>query len=279
MASVKTIYFTTRSRASFGTVGKHLLQHSYRSNYREWTTYCDPAAATVGGLCVERLKTARRLSKWWCRCTSGDGQTPLLLWRWLAAESSLRALSRFHQYEDFQGPQQYQKAGFQCEKDVKRWQGPDTMVKEWKEAAHIADLVSLRPVFASEHLIAGVYRELFWDSMWSSGSKGRILVENTSLRGFSTCPHGQEHPAVVDRILDWPPYSSDLNQLDFAIWCVLKAKSQATHNTKLDSLRRSIAKEGNQLEVEFIWRTCCPFHHSQKAIANKNEVEIEEIWA
>jgi hypothetical protein len=35
------------------------------------------------------------------------------------------------------------------------------MVKEWKEAAHIADLVSLRPVFASEHLIAGVYRELF----------------------------------------------------------------------------------------------------------------------
>jgi hypothetical protein len=43
---------------------------------------------------------------------------PLLPWRWLAAETSLRALQGTEPNEDSQGPQQEQKHGFQCEKVV-----------------------------------------------------------------------------------------------------------------------------------------------------------------
>jgi hypothetical protein len=39
------------------------------------------------------------------------------------------------------GPQPWQKHGFQCEKAVKQWRGPEAMAKEQKEAMR-ADLAT-----------------------------------------------------------------------------------------------------------------------------------------
>jgi hypothetical protein len=42
----------------------------------------------------------------------------------------------------------------------------------------------------------------FRDSMRYHGSRGCILMENTSSGGFSTVPHCKDHPAVLGSILD-----------------------------------------------------------------------------
>jgi hypothetical protein len=42
---------------------------------------------------------------------------------------------------------------------------------------------------------------------------------------------------------DWPPYSPDLNSLDFDTRPVLQAKAQAMPHSNLSALRQSIAVE------------------------------------
>jgi hypothetical protein len=44
-------------------------------------------------------------------------------------------------------------------------------------------------------------------------------------------------------LADWPPYSPDLNSLDFDIRLVLQAKAQAMPHSNLIALRLSIAAE------------------------------------
>jgi hypothetical protein len=63
-------------------------------------------------------------------CCHGDGLPP---WRRLDAESSLKALRRLEQYEDFLDLSKSKNMVFNV-KTVKRWRGPDTSVMGWKEA-------------------------------------------------------------------------------------------------------------------------------------------------
>ena len=51
---------------------------------------------------------------------------------------------------------------------------------------------------------------------------------------------------------EWPPYSPDLNPLDYSIWGILEAKVNATRHTSLDSLKAKIVKEWNDLPMEVV---------------------------
>jgi hypothetical protein len=72
-----------------------------------------------------------------------------------------------------------------------------------------------------------------------------------------------------------PPYSLDLNPLDFSVWSVLQEKVQATPHTSLAALRRSITKEWNRMSLAYVHRTCCSFRRRLESVVAKNGGYIE----
>jgi transposase-like protein len=57
----------------------------------------------------------------------------------------------------------------------------------------------------------------------------------------------------------WPPYSPDLNPLDYGIWGVLQTKVNATAHENTDSLRRTIRREWKCLSEAMVRQTCRAF--------------------
>jgi DDE superfamily endonuclease len=57
----------------------------------------------------------------------------------------------------------------------------------------------------------------------------------------------------------WPPFSPDLNPLDFSIWSVLEARVQATAHENLAALRASISREWATLDEDYVRSACRPF--------------------
>jgi hypothetical protein len=51
---------------------------------------------------------------------------------------------------------------------------------------------------------------------------------------------------------EWPPYSPDLNPLDYSLWSVLKTKACSIPHRNVDSLRRALQKEWNNLSPEYL---------------------------
>jgi hypothetical protein len=80
------------------------------------------------------------------------------------------------------------------------------MAKGRKEASlvewvtDLADLGLPSPVSAGDGSTPTSIKS-FWDSMWSPGSIGRILMEKTPFGGFSAGPSHQDHPVALIRIL------------------------------------------------------------------------------
>jgi hypothetical protein len=78
------------------------------------------------------------------------------------------------------------------------------------------------------------------------GPEGRSLMENTPFGGFSAGLRRPNQLAAVAEIwfsVDRPPYSPNLNLLDFSNGSVLRPKSQATPHANLVALRLSVAAE------------------------------------
>jgi transposase len=53
----------------------------------------------------------------------------------------------------------------------------------------------------------------------------------------------------------WPPYSPDLNPLDFSIWSILEAKACAKPHASVASLKRALKKAWNEISLETIAKT------------------------
>jgi hypothetical protein len=73
-------------------------------------------------------------------------------------------------------------------------------------------------------------------------------------------------------LADWPPYSPDLNSLDFSIWRILQGKGQAKTNANLSALFPSIAAEWDRLAAVYICKTGRSFRSHHSAAAEKNYV-------
>jgi hypothetical protein len=80
--------------------------------------------------------------------------------------------------------------------------------------------------------------------MWSPKAEGRSLIEN-----FADSVPAYAAQITSRRLAefwfsaDWPPYSPDLNSLDFDTRPVLQAKAQAMPHSNLSALRQSIEAE------------------------------------
>ncbi|VDL74616.1 unnamed protein product [Nippostrongylus brasiliensis] len=66
---------------------------------------------------------------------------------------------------------------------------------------------------------------------------------------------------------EWPPYSSDLNLLDYVIWRYLESKGCATPHRSLDSLRRSLIKAWKEMHVYYMRAVVDSFHDRLRACA------------
>ncbi len=59
----------------------------------------------------------------------------------------------------------------------------------------------------------------------------------------------QECPGFWDKGV-WPPYSPDLNPLDFSVWGILEARACFKSHSSLESLKRSLCAAWDDLKVE-----------------------------
>jgi hypothetical protein len=99
--------------------------------------------------------------------------------------------------------------------------------------------------------------------MWSPGSRGLNLTKRSlsvTLAPFHTTRTSQQLLAEFQTPVDWPPYLSDLNPLDFTIWGILQAKVKAMPHTNLDSIALSITAEWDQLAAEYLLKICHSFY-------------------
>jgi hypothetical protein len=118
----------------------------------------------------------------------------------------------------------------------------------------------------------------FGDSMWSSGSRGRILMENMLSVGFTTSPHHQDHPAVLDRILDSGKLAPIFARLHwtslFGAFCWRKFSNASCQSGCLSSLyRHRMGPASGGIHH----KTCCLFCCCLKAVMANNGVVIEQM--
>ncbi|XP_053949260.1 uncharacterized protein LOC128857534 [Anastrepha ludens] len=50
--------------------------------------------------------------------------------------------------------------------------------------------------------------------------------------------------------LEWPPYSPDLNPLDYRVWSILKARACAKRHKTLESLKQALRREWDRITVD-----------------------------
>jgi hypothetical protein len=74
---------------------------------------------------------------------------------------------------------------------------------------------------------------------------------------------------------DWPPYSPNLNSLDFSTGSVLQPKGQATPHANFAALCLSVAVEWDRKAAVQIRKTYRSFRRRRSVVAKKNEVKIE----
>ncbi len=186
---------------------------------------------------------------WWL----AGPRSPLRL---LATKSLLRALHRKGKYKDMRGSQQQQEHGFQWKKAAYQWRESDPPLSKGMERsdasgmrAGLADLGCWWPLSAGKQVKAQVFQQLLRQNV-DPESRGHILMENMSSGRFSTGAHCQTTQKFLAEFwtqADWPPYSPDLNTLDFSIWYVLQAEVQVTPYANLAALPGSFAMEWDHL--------------------------------
>lgn len=64
----------------------------------------------------------------------------------------------------------------------------------------------------------------------------------------------QNFPDFID-FNQWPPSSPDLNPLDYSVWSVLEAKACSKSHSSVDSLKKSLQKAWEELDVAYLSAT------------------------
>lgn len=54
----------------------------------------------------------------------------------------------------------------------------------------------------------------------------------------------------------WPPYSPDLNVMDFCIWGILESRVNSKRHSSINGLKRAIRKAWNELDMQIISDAC-----------------------
>lgn len=74
----------------------------------------------------------------------------------------------------------------------------------------------------------------------------------------------------------WPPYSPDINPLDYSIWSILESKACAKSHKNLELLKRDLMSAWNDIDEETLRRICEKFPERLKAIVKAKGGHIEK---
>jgi hypothetical protein len=69
---------------------------------------------------------------------------------------------------------------------------------------------------------------------------------------------GENNSGVVqspffDLICGWPPYSPDLNPMDYSVWSILEAMACAKPQRSLEPLKQSLLRDWDRISAEKVW--------------------------
>jgi len=53
---------------------------------------------------------------------------------------------------------------------------------------------------------------------------------------------------------EWPPYSPDINPMDYSVWSILESRACSTPHKNLDSLRRALIEEWDKMSLDEVRR-------------------------
>ena len=84
-------------------------------------------------------------------------------------------------------------------------------------------------------------------------------------------PEPSQKISQIIEVSLWPPSSSELKPLDYAIWGVLENKTNATSHQNIGSLKTAIEKKWNQISGEFILKACKSFRKRVDIIIEKKK--------
>jgi len=65
--------------------------------------------------------------------------------------------------------------------------------------------------------------------------------------------------------MEWPPYSPDLNPLDYSVWSVLEAKASAKRHNNPEQLKRSLMAAWEEIDEDYLRATIDDFPKRLKA--------------
>lgn len=75
---------------------------------------------------------------------------------------------------------------------------------------------------------------------------------------------------------EWPPYSPDLNPMDFSIWSILQSKVCSTKHRNLECLKASLQREWAALSEEDVRSACNAFRSRLAAVVKARGGYIEQ---
>ena len=74
---------------------------------------------------------------------------------------------------------------------------------------------------------------------------------------------------------EWPPYSPDLNPMDYSIWSILETKACAKTHTNIESLKASLRREWDKIPQETLRAAVEAFPRRLNAVIQKKGGYIE----
>ncbi|KAI6648777.1 MhmaT1 transposase [Oopsacas minuta] len=74
---------------------------------------------------------------------------------------------------------------------------------------------------------------------------------------------------------EWPPYSPDLNPMDYSIWSILETRACLKSHTNIDSLKKSLCREWERIPQEILRAAVEAFPKRLKAVIERKGGYIE----
>ena len=132
------------------------------------------------------------------------------------------------------------------------------------------------PVFLTESVNAEVYNRVLTD-YYISRAEGEGMLNGYWFMQDGAPPHRTEstfnildnafsdrvialgYPDKKDKGIKWPPYSPDLNPLDFFLWDTLKDRIYSDPPGSIEDIKRKVSTEIRNIPVEMLERTIGSF--------------------
>ena len=73
----------------------------------------------------------------------------------------------------------------------------------------------------------------------------------------------------------WPPYSPDLNPLDYSIWNAVTSKACAKPQKSAKALKTTVSRVWNSLDTAYVQRSCQNFRARLEKVIETNGSIIE----